>query len=53
MAASIQKAHGDAEVELIDGGRGDFIVTVDGKRIWDKRGSDGRFPDNDEILSKL
>lgn len=34
------------------GGRGDFVVTVDG-RLLDKRGREGRFPEPDEILAKL
>jgi predicted Rdx family selenoprotein len=40
-------------VELKPGGRGDFVVTVDGRRIFDKRRQGDRFPDESEILSAL
>ncbi len=35
------------------GGRGDFIVTVDGRRVWDKRSMGDRFPEHGEVLSRL
>lgn len=36
------------------GGKGDFVVTVDGELLWDKRRrDDGRFPEAKEILSQL
>lgn len=40
-------------VELIEGGRGDFIVTVDGKQLWHKREMDDEFPEESAILAKL
>jgi predicted Rdx family selenoprotein len=41
-------------VDKVPGGRGDFIVKLDGKLLWDKRGRDGdRFPDAKEILAQL
>jgi len=40
-------------VDKKPGGRGDFVVTVDGRLLWDKRGREGRFPEPDEILAKL
>ncbi|MBK9385074.1 MAG: Rdx family protein [Planctomycetes bacterium] len=53
MGAAIQKAHPAAEIQLQPGGRGDFIVTVDGKKLWDKRAMDDEFPEHDQILSQL
>jgi len=36
------------------GGKGDFIVTVEGKQIWNKRSHpETRFPEHDEVLSQL
>jgi predicted Rdx family selenoprotein len=37
----------------VPGGRGDFVVTVDGRRIWDKRSMGDRFPDAAEIVAML
>lgn len=48
----IQKTFPEAKLTLIPGGRGDFLVKVDGAEIWNKRES-GRFPEHDEILGKL
>jgi len=46
--------HPRAVVDKKPGGRGDFVVTVDGKLLWDKRHRDGdRFPDAEQILSQL
>ena len=53
LAAAIRTAHSDAAVELIKGGKGDFIVKYDGKVIWDKKNDQGRFPEHDEILTQL
>ncbi len=53
MAAEIAKAFPAADVELVDGGRGDFIVKRDGRLLWDKRNDQGRFPDEPEILDAL
>jgi len=39
-------------VELIGGGRGDFIVVTDGTTLWDKR-KVGRFPEPREILEAM
>ncbi len=40
-------------MDIKPGGRGDFLVSVDGNRIWDKRGKDGDFPRHDQILEVL
>jgi selT/selW/selH-like putative selenoprotein len=46
--------HPHAVVDKKPGGRGDFLVTVDGKLLWDKKSRDGdRFPEADEILRQL
>lgn len=39
-------------MELIPGGGGEFTVTADGKKLWDKHESH-RFPEHDEILKQL
>ena len=51
MAASIKGETG-VESELICGGGGIFDVVVDGEMIFSKHEA-GRFPESDEILSKL
>jgi predicted Rdx family selenoprotein len=38
---------------LKPGGKGDFIVTVDGREIWNKRRRNDEFPRDDEILGQL
>lgn len=53
MASAIESSIEGATVELIDGGKGDFIVDVDGDVVWDKRNDQGRFPEHEEILSRL
>ena len=54
MAAKIRDARPEIEVELIQGGKGDFIVRVDGgKPIWDKRKMDDEFPDEADLVRKL
>jgi len=51
LAASIKGETG-VEPELICGGGGIFDVVVDGEMIFSKHEA-GRFPEPDEILSKL
>ncbi|MDP6424766.1 MAG: hypothetical protein QGG14_08480 [Planctomycetota bacterium] len=53
MGAAIREKHADAEVELIEGGRGDFVVKNDGAELWNKRAMGDEFPENDVILEKL
>lgn len=54
MATVIEAAHPGAKVANVRGGKGDFIVTVDGKEIWNKLSHpEHRFPEHDEILAKL
>jgi len=38
---------------LIEGGRGDFIVTADGVELWNKRQMEDEFPEPETILAKL
>jgi len=40
------------EVQLTPGGRGEFTVLVDGKKLWDKT-IKGRFPAPEEIVLQL
>ena len=40
------------EVELVRGGRGDFIVTADSTLLWDKKAR-GTFPDDARIVQEL
>lgn len=54
MAAAIEGAVSDAEVELKPGGRGDFIVTTsDGRKLWDKRKQGDAFPEHEQVLDQL
>lgn len=54
MATAIEAAHASANIEKVPGSKGDFIVTVDGKEIWNKLAHpERRFPEHDEILSHL
>jgi hypothetical protein len=53
LAAAIRKLWPDAEIELVGGGRGVFIVIGNSALLWDKRGREGRFPEEDEILDQL
>jgi len=53
LAAVIRDSHPDADVELIKGGGGDFIVTSDGRQVWHKRQMGDEFPEHDTILDKL
>lgn len=56
MAAAIEAAHPGAEVELVKGGKGDFIVTrLDGERreLWNKRAKQSGFPQHAQILDQL
>ncbi len=40
------------DIQLVRGGRGDFIVEADGEILWDKR-SRGSFPDDAGIVEQL
>lgn len=40
-------------VDKKPGGRGDFVVTVDGRLLWDKKNREGRFPEPAEIVRLL
>jgi predicted Rdx family selenoprotein len=53
LAAKITRQHPDAEVETVPGGKGDFIVTVDGQQIWNKRRMNDDFPDERVLLEGL
>lgn len=53
MGAAIKKSFPQAKIELKPGGRGDFIVTADGKQLWDKRRMDDEFPEDPAILKQL
>lgn len=53
MGAAIEAAQPKARVALKPGGRGDFIVTVDGRELWNKRAMDDEFPDEQHIVRAL
>ena len=54
MAAAIEAAHPGATVDKQPGGKGDFIVTADGRELWNKNAHpDRRFPEHDEVLAQL
>jgi predicted Rdx family selenoprotein len=46
VAAELRKEPG-LDVELVDGGKGEFTVLVDGRKVAEKRGE--TMPDPDEI----
>ena len=53
MAAELERAFDAVEVELVPGGRGDFIVTVDGVERWNKRQMADQFPDAPPLIAQL
>jgi predicted Rdx family selenoprotein len=53
LADAIKAAHASVEVELVPGGKGEFIVTSDGKQIWNKKQMDDEFPEEPFILKRL
>jgi predicted Rdx family selenoprotein len=53
LAATIERSVPGAEVEQVAGGRGDFIVDVDGRRLWDKRRMGDEFPDEAELTARI
>lgn len=53
MGAAIESQIPDAAVELIPGGRGDFIVVANDRKLWDKRAMGDEFPEHEAILSAL
>jgi selT/selW/selH-like putative selenoprotein len=50
--AAVLKSRAGVDVELQPGGRGDFEVTIDGRKIFSKKALD-RFPTEDEILTQV
>ena len=44
--------HPDAEIELVEGSRGDFIVKFGDTVLWDKQAT-GTFPSAQHILEEL
>ena len=54
MAAAIETANGSANVSTVPGSKGDFIVTIEGKEVWNKLSHpEKRFPEHGEILNHL
>jgi predicted Rdx family selenoprotein len=53
LGAKIEKTFPDARVTLEGGGRGDFIVTADGRELWNKRQMGDEFPNEDAIVEAL
>lgn len=51
MAAELRKEPG-LDVQLVDGGKGEFTVLVDGRKVAEKRGDD-TFPSADEIKAAV
>lgn len=46
--------HADVTVDKVPGAKGDFVVTVDGRELWNKLSHpQTRFPEDDEILTQL
>ena len=53
MAAKIRKALPEASVDLIKGSKGVFIVTADGREVWNKRMMGDKFPDEEKLVNEL
>jgi predicted Rdx family selenoprotein len=53
LAAKIQRSIPNVEVELVSGGKGDFIVTSDGVELWNKRAMDDEFPEEEALVARL
>jgi hypothetical protein len=53
LAAKIQKSIPGAKVDLIKGQKGAFIVTADGKELWNKREMGNEFPDEDKLVTEM
>lgn len=51
MAAILVDERG-AEVTLVPGGRGEFTIWLDGRKVFDKR-DHGDFPDRDAVLAAV
>jgi len=51
LAAKIKDQFG-IDTELIQGSGGQFEVVVDGRLVFSKK-EQGRFPEDDEVLSQL
>ena len=53
MEAAIKAEHPKAAVELVEGSGGDFIVDVDGERLWHKREMGDEFPNEGQLVARL
>ena len=53
MGAKIKEAIPNAEVQLLKGGRGDFIVKADERELWNKKRMGDEFPEEEAIVSAL
>lgn len=53
MDAAIREKHPGAKIELVEGSGGDFIVDIDGRRVWNKREMNDAFPEERDILELL
>ncbi len=53
LKAAIEKRVPGAQVTLVPGGGGDFIVQRDGEKLWDKNAEHSGFPDEAAFLAKL
>jgi predicted Rdx family selenoprotein len=53
LGDDIRREFPEAEIELIPGGGGNFIVHRDGDLLWHKRQMGDAFPEHAVILEKL
>jgi predicted Rdx family selenoprotein len=53
LGDEIVRAVPGVEVELIAGGKGDFIVKSDGVELWNKKQMGNQFPDEQAIVKRL
>ena len=53
MAAKIQQTIPGSKVDLIKGGKGAFVVTADGKELWNKREMGDEFPNEEKLVTEM
>jgi len=53
LEAAIRKQFPEAQVELIRGSGGTFVVHRDGVKIWDKNADQSGFPDESKLVAGL
>jgi len=53
LAATIRSAYPEADIELIGGGRGDFIVMLEDELLWNKKAMGNEYPVESAIVEAI